>query len=422
MNRVRLFCWCLKHSGNSWCLTGLFMTLKLAPFNVTLCCSVCHQEFIIELFSKLGGATETFLQLRPCGRWMYPGGAINRTRTPLIISMLPQALLTLACLRVSSCMEAELHTCAVYKRGCLPPPEWRHCEKRTNISHLSCEPHLGLLFKDICADLIKMYIKKKITFKDHRVASTPKYEKMNNHIDSSCLCLWRCALSPPLKVAWQYLLRRCGTLNVTVLTFWKSTRGAGRYTRWEAASSLTVCSHIFSGADDKRDESLHSARTSENCGAEALFFSFFKNRLDSVPLCFVLGVVLHMNLVLWLMSCRQTLGASSLNALSKGPLAGTQHSSRASPANNSPLIRVGKWQRNSGRVHYFLWFRIQENNMARSNDFDWAWGILLLLVFMPLQSRTKNDSTYNSVAAVYDMICSMLWEQITHLPSLPAAT
>lgn len=26
---------------------------------------------------------------------------------------------------------------------------------------------------------------------------------------------------------------------------------------------------------------------------------------------------------------------------------------------------------------------------------------------MPLESRTKNDSTYNSAAAAYDMICSM---------------
>lgn len=66
----------------------------------------------------MGGATKTFLQLRPQGHRMCPGGAINRTLAPLIISMLPQALLTLACLHV--CVEAELHTCVLYKRGCLP--------------------------------------------------------------------------------------------------------------------------------------------------------------------------------------------------------------------------------------------------------------------------------------------------------------
>lgn len=261
-------------------------------------------------------------------------------------------------------------------------------KKRTQNSHLSWEPNLGLLFKDICAVLIKNDINNKIIFRDHRVASTQKYEKMNNHIDSSFLCLWPCALSLPLKVAWQYLRRRCGTLNVTVLTFWKTTRGAGRYTRWGSASSLTVCGHIFSGSGDEMKVYTRPERLNTSV-REQFFFPSSKNPVDFVPLCFVLAVVLHMNLVLWLMSCRQTLGASSLNALSKGSLAGTQHSSRASPANNSSLIRVGKWQCNSGWVHYLLWFRIQQNNMARSNDFDWAGGFLLLLVFMPLQSRTK---------------------------------
>lgn len=68
---------------------------------------------------------------------MCPGGAINRKLTPLIISMLPQALLTLARLHVSSCVEAEFHTCALYKRGCLPAE--REEEKKEQKFHIYLE-------------------------------------------------------------------------------------------------------------------------------------------------------------------------------------------------------------------------------------------------------------------------------------------
>lgn len=67
---------------------------------------------------------------------MGPGGVIHRTLAPLIISMLPQALLTLACLRVSSCVEAELHTCALCKRGRLPAKRRRKKKKNKNVTFI----------------------------------------------------------------------------------------------------------------------------------------------------------------------------------------------------------------------------------------------------------------------------------------------
>lgn len=67
---------------------------------------------------------------------MGPAGAINRTPAPPIISMPPRALLTLACLHVYFCVEAELHTCALYKRGCLLAERRRGEKKKEQKFHI----------------------------------------------------------------------------------------------------------------------------------------------------------------------------------------------------------------------------------------------------------------------------------------------
>lgn len=66
-----------------------------------------------------------------------------------------------------------------------------------------------------------------------------QYEKINNGIDSTCLCPRLCALLHSSQGTAQYLRRRSGAVNVTVcsdivLTFWLPSGGAGRYTCWRA--------------------------------------------------------------------------------------------------------------------------------------------------------------------------------------------
>lgn len=72
-----------------------------------------------------------------------------------------------------------------------------------------------------------------------------QYEKINNGIDSTCLCPRLCALLHGSQGTAQYLHWKSGAVNVTVcsdivLTFWLPSGGAGRYTCGRA-NRLSQC-------------------------------------------------------------------------------------------------------------------------------------------------------------------------------------